>query len=95
MKKLEDLLLNVECVDLEISVGGLRAMFGLKSSDFELCNKYISVCTTDINMYIDIPEVIHEDEEGIVWVTQGVTYRVIASSPTGSNDFLNLVCTII
>lgn len=79
MNKLESLLLNAECVDLEITVGGLMTMFSLKSSDFELCNKYISVCTTDINMYIDIPETIHEDEEGIVWVTQGVTYRVTAS----------------
>lgn len=54
-------------------------MFDLKSENFELCNKYISVCTTDINMYIDIPETIYEDEEGVVWVTQGVTYRVTAS----------------
>lgn len=79
MNKLESLLLNAECVDLEITVSGLMTMFSLKSSDFELCNKYISVCTTDINMYIDIPETIHEDEEGIVWVTQGVTYKVAES----------------
>lgn len=79
MKKLEDLLLNYENVNLEITVGGLMTMFDLKSVNFELCNKYISVCTTDINMYIDIPETIYEDEEGIVWVTQGVTYRVTAS----------------
>lgn len=79
MKKLEDLLLNYEDVNLEITVGGLMAMFDLKAVDFELCNKYISVCTTDINMYIDIPETIYEDEEGVVWVTQGVTYKVTAS----------------
>lgn len=79
MKKLEDLLLNYEDVCLEINVSGLMSMFDLKSVNFELCNKYISVCTTDINMYIDIPETIYEDEEGVVWVTQGVTYRVTAS----------------
>lgn len=79
MKKLEDILLNYEDVNLEITVGGLMAMFDLKSENLELCNKYISVCTTDINMYIDIPETIHEDEEGVVWVTQGVTYRVTVS----------------
>lgn len=79
MKKLEDLLLKNHDVCLEINVGGLMSMFDLKSENFELCNKYISVCTTDINMYIDIPETIHEDEEGVVWVTQGVTYRVTAS----------------
>lgn len=79
MKKLEDLLLNYEDVNLEITVGGLMAMFDLKAVNFELCNKYISVCTTDINMYIDIPETIYEDEEGVVWVTQGVTYKVTAS----------------
>lgn len=79
MKKLEDLLLNYEDVNLEITVGGLMAMFDLKAVDFELCNKYISVCTTDINMYIDMPETIYEDEEGVVWVTKGVTYKVTAS----------------
>ena len=79
MKKLEDLLLKNHDVCLEINVDGLMSMFDLKSENLELCNKYISVCTTDINMYIDIPETIHEDEEGVVWVTQGVTYRVTAS----------------
>lgn len=79
MKKLEDILLNYEDVNLEITVGGLMSMFDLKSENLELCNKYISVCTADINMYIDIPETIHEDEEGVVWVTQGVTYRVTVS----------------
>lgn len=79
MKKLEDILLNYEDVCLEINVGGLMSMFDLKSENLELCNKYISVCTADINMYIDIPETIHEDEEGVVWVTQGVTYRVTVS----------------
>lgn len=79
MKKLEDILLNYEDVNLEINVGGLMSMFDLKSENLEVCNKYISVCTADINMYIDIPETIHEDEEGVVWVTQGVTYRVTVS----------------
>lgn len=79
MKKLEDLLLKNDDVCLEINVGDLMSMFDLKFDDFELCNTYIHVCTTDINIYIDVPETIHEDEEGVVWVTQGVTYRVTAS----------------
>ena len=43
MKKLEDLLLKNHDVCLEINVGGLMSMFDLKSENFELCNKYMSI----------------------------------------------------
>ena len=64
--------------DMEQRLRDLRSKSNPKAR-IKIMEGHFATTHSHINMYIDIPETIYEDEEGVVWVTKGVTYKVTAS----------------
>lgn len=76
MNRLFDLLSTEEVLHLEVVAGGFVGDFYVKSSDFDLCTDHIAIFNLNMELCIDNPDDIREEEDGVMWVNQGVTYSV-------------------